>query len=103
MYAKNKQGQRTFPLWKGYDVWQIAQRAMHGAFAVTAPTLVFQSALDETIDPKGARRFVAGVSSDVKEHVWLEQSPHVCTAGPEKEAVFERTIAFLKDVRSAGE
>jgi len=103
MYAKNAQGERTFPLWKGYDVWQIAQRAMHGAFAITAPALVFQSAKDATIDPKGAKRLVNGMSSAQKEHIWLENSPHVCTDGPEKQVVFEKTIAFLNDLRSRGD
>ncbi|MDO4739071.1 MAG: alpha/beta fold hydrolase [Eubacteriales bacterium] len=98
LYSKNAKGERVFPLWKGYDVWQLAQRAMHGAFAITAPVLVFQSALDETIDPNGAKRFLKGVSAQQKELVWLEKSGHVCTDGPEKDALTAKTIEFLAQV-----
>lgn len=101
LYQHDRDGRREFPLSKGYDVWRIATKAMLSAFAITAPALVFQSALDATIDPRGAKRLVDGMSSEQKEYIWLEKSPHVCTHGPEKEILFEKTLSFLENVRSA--
>ena len=97
---KMSDGKRSFPLWKGYDVWRLASKAMLSAFAVTSPALVFQSALDNTIDPRGAKQFYGAISSAEKEYIWLENSPHVCTHGPEKEFLLKKTEDFLEAVRN---
>lgn len=99
LYRLDEAGRRVYPLSKGYDLWRLAQRAMHNAFAVTAPALVFQSARDDAVDMRGAKLFCGGVSSEEKEYILLENSPHVCTDGPEKQAVFEKTLEFLSAVR----
>lgn len=100
-YAHNRDGERIFPLAMGYDLWRLSSRARLNAFAITAPVLIFQSVQDETIDPRGAKRLYDAVSSQKKEYVRLERSRHVCTNGPEKRQIFERSIAFLNGVRSA--
>ena len=102
VYKTDDKGTREFPLWKGYDVWRLAAKAMMSAFAVTCPVLVFQSALDTTIDPRGAKQFVNSVSSREKEYFRLEKSGHVCTHGPEKEFLIKKTTEFFNRVR-AGE
>lgn len=102
VYKMDGEGRREFPLWKGYDVWRLAAKAMMSAFAVTCPVLVFQSALDTTIDPRGAKQFVNSVSSQEKEYFWLEKSGHVCTHGPEKAFLIGKTVEFFSGVRAGG-
>lgn len=54
----------------------MARRNLH---AVTCPLLVVQSHTDKTIAPESADTILAGVSSDKKGVLWLENAPHVCT------------------------
>ncbi len=100
LYAKNAAGERSFPLSKGYDLWKLTVRAMMGAFSVLAPTLIFQPERDDTIDKRGAQRLCSAISAPQKELVWLQNSPHTCLAGPEKQEIIEKSVHFLVRVRA---
>ena len=96
-------GYSGIPVGKAYDLYRLVARANMSLFAVTAPTIVFQGRLDTTVDPRGAERLIAGVSSEQKELVWLEKSRHLCTIGPERETLFAGTLAFMERIDREGE
>lgn len=45
-----------------------------------------------------ARILMQGIRSPQKKLVMLENSPHVCTLGPEREKVFREVIDFVRSV-----
>lgn len=67
---------------------------------VTAPILVVQPKLDETIRPVSATIIFNQVSSPQRDILWLPNSSHVCTLGPEREVIHGRVLAFLQQVSS---
>ena len=64
---------------------------------INCPTLVVQSKDDKTVKPVSAEIIYKNISSLDKEILWLEESGHVCTLGPEKEKMHQQVIDFLMD------
>lgn len=62
---------------------------------ISSPVLVFQSHGDETISKSSADMIINGVSSKVKEAVWLEEVPHVITISKAYEQISKQTIDFI--------
>lgn len=62
----------------------MCRRDLH---AVTCPVLVVQSHADETITSDSADVILAGVSSERKGVLWLDDVPHVCTISKEAEHI----------------
>lgn len=58
----------------------MCRRDLH---AVTCPVLVVQSHADETITGNSADVIIAGVTSERKGVLWLDDVPHVCTISKE--------------------
>lgn len=79
--------------------WMLKQvnRARRGLGAVTAPILVMHGRNDRTIGPYNARLIYDSVGSADKEVVYLDRSNHVILLDYDKDEVFERTYAFIKD------
>ena len=63
---------------------------------ITAPILIMQAREDHTVHPGNADVIYKGVSSQVKEIVWFDNSYHVITVDNDKQAVFEKTHEFIK-------
>ena len=62
---------------------------------VTAPILMFRSAVDHVVDPSSARIILSTVSSrDVTERL-LSDSYHVATLDNDAPTIFEESLAFL--------
>lgn len=78
------------------DLNHLISLARHNLFEVVAPLLVVQPVNDETVRPVSAQIIMKGVSSEQKQLVWLNQSGHLCTLGPDRELVFESVLKFLK-------
>lgn len=76
----------------------MARRNLH---AVTCPVLVVQSRADETIAPESAETILAGVSSEVKGALWLEDVPHVCTLSAELENIARAVGELLRRAEEA--
>jgi carboxylesterase len=65
--------------------------------SVRCPLLVVQSRNDHTVHPDNAQVIFNGVASRRKELVWLDRSYHVITVDVDREEVYERTLAFIKE------
>lgn len=77
------------------DLSRLMRLARSNLFAVVAPTLIIQSEADGTVNPEGAKLLHSGISSEEKQLMWLKQSGHVLTIGPEREQVADAIIAHL--------
>ena len=65
---------------------------------VTAPLLLFSSAEDHTVDPANSRLVAARAGSAHKDLVRLARSFHVATLDHDAPGIFERTLAFIREV-----
>ncbi|HUT81179.1 MAG TPA: alpha/beta fold hydrolase [Candidatus Bathyarchaeia archaeon] len=63
---------------------------------ITAPILIIQGLKDSNWIIKSAKILMENVSSQERELVFLEQSPHCFTIGPEKEKVNEIVYEFIR-------
>jgi carboxylesterase len=70
---------------------------------VTAPLLVFRSVTDHVVEPASVRVLLAGVSSHDTTEVLLEDSYHVATLDNDAPAIFERSVAWIRERAMARE
>ena len=85
-------GYSGFPTAKGADLNRLIKMANRNLFNIQCPILVVQSDADETIWEGSADAILEGVSSKVRQKLWLHGMPHVVTLTPEY-----RTIANAMD------
>ena len=64
---------------------------------VKAPCLVMQSKIEHTVRWQSAQFIYDNIGASQKQLVWFEHSGHILTLDKEREAVFNRILAFLKD------
>ncbi len=64
---------------------------------ITVPCLVMQSKIEHTVRWQSAQFIYDNISSPRKELVWFEHCGHILTLDKEREAVFNKILAFLKD------
>ena len=76
----------------------MARRNLH---AITCPILAVQSHADETISKDSADVIMAGVSSQMKGTLWLENVPHVCTISPEYPRIIQAVGELLRKAEQA--
>lgn len=63
--------------------------------ALKMPALIMQSRMDRTVNPQSAQYIYDRLGSTDKELIWLQESGHVITRGPEKELVFAKVERFV--------
>lgn len=63
---------------------------------INSEILIIQSLKDEAVKPKSANKIFENISSTHKKIVWLKESRHPYTIGPEREIVFDEIIDFFK-------
>ncbi|WP_027340674.1 alpha/beta hydrolase [Halonatronum saccharophilum] len=63
---------------------------------IDIPALIIQSKDDRTVVPKSAQIIYDEVSSDYKNLIWLENSRHLVTLGPEKDILHKKILDFLE-------
>lgn len=63
---------------------------------VRAPTLIFTSRADHTVDPDNSRIVLDGLTARA-EQVWLERSFHVATLDHDADLIAERTLAWIAE------
>lgn len=80
-----------------HQMLRMIKRARVGLGAVTAPILIMHGRNDKTVLPFNAYVIHDGVGSVDKEIVHMEKSSHVITLDYDKDEVYERTYAFIKD------
>ncbi|MBT3316210.1 MAG: alpha/beta fold hydrolase [Anaerolineae bacterium] len=65
---------------------------------VHQPILIFQGRNDVTVVPEAGEIIMDGVSSEIKEHHWMEKSSHSILLDEEYEEVAEMSIAFIERI-----
>lgn len=80
-------GYTGFPTAKGADLNQLIKLARRNLFNVNCPVLCVQSEADETIWEGSADAILEGVSSGIRQKLWLQDVPHVCTISRELPAI----------------
>lgn len=91
-----RQGYSGAPLRKLYDLDRLSIRARGNLYKITCPLLVLQSARDKRVDLESVDIVMNGVHSVEKKHIQLENSPHGCSFGPERELVAQYCVEFVK-------
>lgn len=78
------------------DLNHLMKQARKNLYSVTCPLLSVQSHGDETISADSADIIQQGASSKVKEMLWVEAVPHVCTISWEKDHIGQAMVDFLR-------
>jgi esterase/lipase len=63
---------------------------------VHQPVLIFQGRQDLTVAPDAGKIIMNGVSSEIKEHHWMEKSSHSILLDEEYEDVAEMSWRFIE-------
>ena len=85
------------PTKAAYSMLQFTRKARRVLPSVFCPALIIHSPHDHTAHPDNARLIHREIGSADKELVWLERSYHVITVDVEREQVYSKTLAFIKD------
>lgn len=89
------------PLCRVGDLLRLMRQAERNLHRIECPLLVAQSRDDATVRPVSADIIYRGAGSARKEMLWMEQSGHACTVGPERALLFEACAAFLRGIDGA--
>lgn len=85
------------PLHALYSMTRMWRDVRANLAKVTAPLLLFRSAVDHVVDPSSAKAVLAGVSSPDTREVVLEDSFHVATLDNDAERIFRESAAFVAE------
>jgi carboxylesterase len=64
---------------------------------VTQPTLVFISKADKRVSVKTGETIINSISSNKKQLIVLEDSPHTMLLGHDKEQIIDKAIEFVQN------
>ncbi|MDR1570698.1 MAG: alpha/beta fold hydrolase [Oscillospiraceae bacterium] len=88
-------GYEGVPVAKVEDIMRIYRMTRRDLPKIKCPLLVVQSDTDEQVHPSVADTIERRASSEFKEIIRLQRSPHVCVLGAERDMIFRRSIEFL--------
>ena len=89
-------GYPGFPTKCAASLSKLIRMARGNLHAITCPIVAVQSRADETISADSADVIMAGVSSEVKGTLWLEDVPHVCTISREHARIAQAVGELLR-------
>jgi esterase/lipase len=92
------QGYRVNPLWGIIELIRLGGEVRQRLAQIEHPVLVVQGRQDTTIAPDSGEIILTGVSSEIKEQHWLEQSGHVVILDDEREEIADLTMRFIERV-----
>jgi len=92
------QGYRVNPLWGVVELVRLGSEVRQRLAQIEQPVLVVQGRNDTTIAPDSGEIILEGVSSEIKEQHWLEQSGHVVILDDEREEIAALTVRFIERV-----
>jgi carboxylesterase len=90
--------------WKGYNVYplrgaiqlrKLQKEVTRSMPKVTQPTLIVISKADKTVSLETGEKIFGSISSQQKELIVMENSPHVMLLGNESEQVFAYAERFF--------
>jgi carboxylesterase len=93
------QGYPAVPLKGVIQLLRFQQAAVPLLPKITQPVLIFQGRLDRTTAPQAGEIIMNAVSSEVKEHHWMEKSHHTLILDVELDEITARTIEFIENTR----
>ena len=79
------------------DLNHLAMLAKRDLKKITCPLLVVKAGQDRSVHPDAPKWIILQSSSTEKKLLVLPNSPHVCTLGAERELLFRKAAAFLRD------
>ena len=91
-------------LWQGYPGIPLKgavqllrfQKAVEKELSkINQPTLVFQGRNDMTVAPEAGELILQNISSEIKEHHWMENSSHAIVIDKEYEKVAKTSLEFI--------
>ena len=91
--------------WKGYTVepvhavlelYKLQKQTRKILDKVQQPLLIFTGEYDTSIHPKSAEIILEGVSSEQKQHIHMNESPHCIFLDKELEKAFQNVLDFIK-------
>ena len=91
-------GYTGFPTAKGADLNQLIKLARRNLYNITCPVLCVQSEADETIWEGSADTILDGISSGIRQKLWLKDVPHVCTISRELPAIADAIDKLMERV-----
>ena len=86
------------PVRKLRDLERLTVRARGGLYRIRCPLLVMQSRQDNKVDLSSVLITQYGIQSKNLKVEWLENSPHGCSYGPERELIAKRCVEFAEQV-----
>ena len=89
-------GYTSYPTASVGQLSAVIRRAKRDLHLIHCPLLTVQSHGDKTVTQDSPDLIANGVSSAVKEALWLDSAPHVCTISPEYEKIVNGMADFLK-------
>ncbi|MEL7608667.1 MAG: alpha/beta fold hydrolase [Bacillota bacterium] len=84
------------PVRKLRDLERLTIRARGGLYRIGCPLLVMQSRQDNKVDLSSVMITQYGIRSESVRVEWLENSPHGCSYGPEREYIAKRCVEFAE-------
>lgn len=97
------QGYPVNPLRGAMELVNLARETRHRLPMINQPVLVVQGRHDTTIHPTAGQIILEGVSSQVKELVWMANSSHVVAIDREWETVAALTLDFIERMPGVSE
>jgi carboxylesterase len=89
------------PIPKVVDLMHLGRVARQNFANIHCPMLVVQGRLDETVDARAPQMILSGaVNCHDKEMLWLEQSTHVCTIGPDFDLLLRGVLDFIRRIET---
>lgn len=85
------------PTRAAYSMLQFTRRARRALPSVTCPTLIVHARQDHTAHPDNAKIIHDELGTTDKEIVWLDRSYHVITVDVERDVVYDKTLAFMRE------
>lgn len=90
------QGYPGLPLKGAVQLFKMQKATRDVLPQINQPILVFQGRKDRSVAPEAGKIILDGVSSKVKQLVWMEQSTHEITLDDELPDVTTRVIEFIR-------
>lgn len=94
--GQDEGGYDRLPLQGSYMLTQLWAAVRRDIKSVTAPLLLFRSAVDHVVEPSNAAWILANVSSTDRTERVLPESYHVATIDNDAPTIFNESLAFIQ-------
>jgi carboxylesterase len=85
----------VYPLKALCSMLELRQLVKKEISRLTTPVLVIQSQKDESVDPRSLEWLAQRIVGAPQDTLWLENSGHIATMGPERELLAGKIVEFI--------